>query len=78
MALPAEPGTVALYLAALAATHRPATITRRLTSITKAYAVAGHPSPATMGQVVVAETLQGIRRTLGTNQVGKQPLVPRT
>jgi hypothetical protein len=46
-ALPASPETVALYLTALAATHRPATMTRRLTAITKAHAIAGHPSPAT-------------------------------
>jgi integrase len=74
-ALPAAPETVALYLVALAATHRPATITRRLTSITKAHAVAGFPSPATLDHAVVAETLQGIRRTLGTAQPGKQPLL---
>ena len=60
---------------ALAATHRPATITRRLTSIAKAHAAAGHPNPATTGHIVVAETLQGIRRTLGTAQPGKTPLL---
>ena len=73
--LPANPETVALYLVALAATHRPATITRRLTSITKAHAAAGHPNPATTDHSVVAETLQGIRRTLGTAQPGKTPLL---
>ena len=74
-ALPAGPETVALYLVALAATHRPATITRRLTSIAKAHAAAGHPNPATTDHIVVAETLQGIRRTLGTAQPGKTPLL---
>ena len=74
-ALPANPETVALYLVALAATHRPATITRRLTSIAKAHAAAGHPNPATTDHIVVAETLQGIRRTLGTAQPGKTPLL---
>ena len=65
--LPAVPETVALYLVSLAVTHRPATITRRLTSIArKAHAAAGHPNPATTTHIVVAETLQGIRRTLGT------------
>ena len=43
--LPASPETIALYLTAMAATHRPATMTRRLTAITKAHAIAGHPSP---------------------------------
>ena len=73
--LPAMPETVALYLVALADTHRPATITRRLTSIAKAHSTAGHPNPATTQHVVVAETLQGIRRTLGTAQPGKTPLL---
>ena len=74
-ALPANAETVALYLVSLAETHRPATITRRLTSIAKAHAAAGHPNPATTDLIVVAETLQGIRRTLGTAQPGKTPLL---
>jgi integrase len=73
--LPASPETIALYLTALAATHRPATMTRRLTAITKAHAIAGHPSPATMQQPAVSETLKGIRRTLGTAQPTKAPLL---
>jgi integrase len=73
--LPASPETMALYLTALAATHRPATMTRRLTAITKAHAIAGHPSPATMQQPAVSETLKGIRRTLGTAQQTKAPLL---
>ncbi len=72
--LPALPKTVALYLVALAETHRPATLTRRLTSIARAHATAGHPNPATTQHAIVAETLQGIRRTLGTAQPGKTPL----
>ncbi len=74
-ALPARPETVALYLVALAETHRPATMSRRLTSITKAHAIARYPSPANMQHAVVAETLQGIRRMLGVAQPGKTPLV---
>ena len=73
--LPAAPETVALYLVALADTHRPATLTRRLTSIAKAHATAGHLNPASTRHAVVAETLQGIRRTLGTAQPGKTPLL---
>ena len=73
--LPAAPETVALYLVALAETHRPATLTRRLTSIAKAHAAAGHPDPASTQHAIVAETLQGIRRTLGTAQPGKTPLL---
>ena len=73
--LPAAPETVALYLVALAETHRPATLTRRLTSIAKAHSAAGHPSPASLQNAIVAETLQGIRRTLGTAQPGKTALL---
>lgn len=74
-ALPATPETVALYLTALAATHRPATITRRLTALTKAHQANGLPSPAIVSELVVGETLKGIRRTLGTAQKGKAPLL---
>jgi integrase len=73
--LPASAETVALYLTALAATHRPATMTRRLTAITKAHQIAGHPSPATMQQPAVSETLKGIRRLLGTAQPTKAPFL---
>jgi integrase len=74
-ALPASAETVALYLTSLAATHKPATMTRRLTAITKAHQIAGHASPATMQQPAVSETLKGIRRTLGTAQKVKAPLL---
>jgi integrase len=73
--LPATAETVALYLTSLAATHKPATMTRRLTAITKAHQIAGHASPATMQQPAVSETLKGIRRTLGTAQKVKAPLL---
>jgi integrase len=73
--LPALPQTVALYLAARAEDHRPATLTRRLTSIAKAHEAAGLPSPATVKHVAVSETLKGIKRIHGTAQTGKAPLV---
>lgn len=72
--LPAAPETVALYITDLAASHRPGTIRRRLTVISRAHQTAGHPSPATMQQPLVGETLKGIRRTVGTAQTGKRPL----
>jgi integrase len=68
-------GRYPLYLTALAADHKPASLTRKLTSITKAHQAAGFPSPATMQHAVVSETLKGIRRTLGTAQPGKEPLL---
>jgi integrase len=73
--MPASPETVALYLTALAADHKPASLQRKLTSITKAHLAAGFPSPASMQNAVVSETLKGIRRSLGTAQPGKEPLL---
>ena len=73
-ALPATPETVALYITDLAASHKPSTLRRRLTVISRAHQAAGRPSPASMQQALVSETLKGIRRTLGTAQAGKRPL----
>src|SRR5579872_2067250 len=73
-ALPASPDTVAFYLTEIASTHRPATLSRRLTSINKVHRAAGHPAPALMEHLTVGETLKGIRRLLGTAQTGKHPL----
>ena len=73
--LPAQPQTVALYMVVLAETHRPATITRRLTAICQGPTrPPTTPNPATTEHAVVSETLKGIRRTLGTAQPGKTPL----
>ena len=73
--LPASPATVAFYLTDLARDHKPATLQRRLTAIARAHEAAGHPSPATMRQAVVSETLKGIRRTYGIAQTVKRPLL---
>jgi integrase len=75
-ALPSTPETVALYIADCASTLASGTITRRLTSITKAHQAAGfRNSPATTRHFVVGETLKGIRRMIGTAQHGKDPLL---
>ncbi len=71
--LPAAPETVALYLAALAGHRKTSTLTRRLSAISQAHQVAGHPSP-TKDQSVRA-VAAGIRRTKGTAQEGKAPAV---
>jgi site-specific recombinase XerD len=73
--LPATPDTIALYLTALATDHKPASLQRKLTSISKAHQAAGLPSPASMQHAVVSETIKGIRRTVGTAQPGKEPLL---
>lgn len=73
--IPATPETVAFYISDLAASHKPATLRRRLTVISLAHQAAGHSSPASMQQPLVSETLKGIRRTVGSTQVGKRPLL---
>ena len=72
--LPAAVETVALYITDLAASHKPGTLRRRLTVIGRRHQAAGYPSPASMEQPLVSEILKGIRRTVGTRQVGKAPL----
>ena len=72
--LPASPDTVAFYLGEMAATHRPSTLARRLTSINKVHRAAGHSAPALTEHLSVGETLKGIRRVHGTEQTGKRPL----
>jgi integrase len=75
-ALPASPQTVALYITDRASSLASGTITRRLTSITKAHQSSGFTdSPASTRNFIVGETLKGIRRTLGTAQMGKIPLL---
>jgi site-specific recombinase XerD len=74
-ALPATPETIALYLAARADQLKPATLGRRLAAIAKAHQAAGHESPASMRHAAVSEALKGIKRTKGTAQTRKSPLL---
>lgn len=74
--LPSTPETVALYITDCASRLASGTITRRLTSITKAHQSAGcKDSPASTHHFIVSETLKGIRRAIGTAQHGKKPLL---
>ena len=74
--LPSTPEAVALYIADRASTLASGTIARRLTSITKAHQSASFTdSPASTRHFIVGETLKGIRRTIGTAQHGKAPLL---
>ena len=76
VSLPATPETVALYIADRAFTLASGTITRRLTSITHAHRAKGHTeTPATTHHTIVGEALSGIRRSIGTAQSGKTPLL---
>ena len=72
-ALPAEPGTVAAFLAAQAqAGIKASSIGRRLAAIRYAHKLAGFTEPPTNSELVRA-TLRGIRRTLGTAPDQKAP-----
>ncbi len=71
--LPAEPGTVALYLTAVATRLKTSTLERRLCSITAAHKAAGYPSPT--ADPTVRTLLAGVRRAKGTKQERKRPTV---
>jgi integrase len=59
--MPATPATVAAYLAAHAASHRPSTLARWCSALAVAHDLAGHPSPTR--DPAVRTVLAGIRRT---------------
>jgi site-specific recombinase XerD len=71
--LPATPEIVALYLTDLSATHKPATLTRRISAISQAHQIASLETPT--GSAKVRLVMAGIRRTKGTAQVGKTPVL---
>jgi site-specific recombinase XerD len=73
--LPADPRSIALYIADLAVTHKPATITRHLAAVAAAHKARGFESPCSMRHGCVSSVLHGIRRTMGTAQVQKAPLL---
>jgi integrase len=74
--LPATEETVAVYLADLAATHAPASLTRRLTPISRAHLQAGYRSPARLRESpLLADTLGGIRRVKGVAQRSAKPIL---
>src|SRR5579883_2864975 len=71
--LPTSPEAVALYVTELATTHKTATITRRISAISQAHQIAGIATPTKSSQVRLV--LAGIRRTKGTAQVAKTPVL---
>jgi len=70
---PAQPETVALYLADQAKTLSVATLERRLSAIAQAHRSARLDSPTRSG--LVRDVLAGIRRRHRTEQVGAAPLL---
>ncbi|NTU85099.1 MAG: site-specific integrase [Chloroflexales bacterium] len=73
--LPATPETLILYISALAESRKVATIQRRLSSISVAHQLAGHPSPT--HEAHVRTVMQGIRRTKGAAPAAKEPAVTK-
>lgn len=69
--LPATPETVATYIAECAGRLKPGSIQRRLNAITEAHRAVGLDSPT--HSPVVANTMKGIRRTMGTAPAQKAP-----
>jgi integrase len=70
--IPADPETVAAFLASEAASGvRASTLGRRLAAIRYAHKLAGHPVPSDDERV--RATMRGIRRSLGTATTKKTP-----
>src|SRR5712691_6306176 len=69
--LPASPETVASYIAECADRLKVGSIQRRLNAIAEAHKAVGVDSPT--HHAIVANTMKGIRRTLGTAAVQKAP-----
>lgn len=74
LALPASGETVALYLSARASCLRAATLDHHLAAITKAHKAAGLASPI-QDNLLVKETLKGIKRVHGTASQQKAPVL---
>lgn len=73
-ALPAKPAAVAAYVAHLEELGRaPATLDRHLVSIRKAHKIENLPDPTADERV--RATRRGLRRTVGSAQHGKSPLM---
>jgi site-specific recombinase XerD len=71
--IPATPEMIAVYLAAHAELHAPATLARRLVSIGKAHTAQALPSPTTTE--LIRATLRGIRHIHGSAQRQVAPAV---
>ena len=74
-ALPASPETVITYLTVQADNHKVSTLERRIASISQAHQAAGYQTPTIDMQV--RALMQGVRRTIGTAQKAKSPVLTR-
>src|SRR5579864_2625899 len=71
--LPAFPGTLVLYLSALAESAKAGTLTRRISAISQAHQAAGFDTPTQ--HAAVRKLMAGIRREKGTAQTAKRPVL---
>jgi site-specific recombinase XerD len=71
--LPSEPKIVSLYLTHLSKTSKISTLRRRLVSISMVHKLKGHYLDTK--HPIIIENLMGIRRTKGSFQKGKKPLL---
>ena len=71
--MPTQPKILALYLTHLASYSKYSTLKRRLASISILHKAKGHYID--VKHPIIIENLMGIKRTLGSNQKGKKPLI---
>ena len=71
--LPTEPGIVALYLTQLSKSSKFSTLKRRLASISVIQKLRGHYLD--VKHPIIVENLHGIKRSIGTRQLSKKPLL---
>jgi site-specific recombinase XerD len=72
-AMPTEPKILSLYITHLASYSKFSTLKRRLASISIIHKTKGHYIDTK--HPIIAENLMGIKRTNGSNQKGKKPLL---
>ena len=72
-AMPTEPKILALYITHLASYSKYSTLKRRLASISIIHKTKGHYIDTK--HPIIIENLMGIKRTNGSNQKGKKPLL---
>jgi len=71
--LPSEPKIVSLYITHLSKTSKISTLKRRLVSISMVHKLKGHYLDTK--HPIIVENLMGIKRTIGSIQKGKKPLL---
>lgn len=71
--IPADPATIARFVADRSITHAVASISRMLAAISKAHATVGHDNPCR--SELVQATMRGVRRRLGTAQRQARPIL---